>query len=371
MTDGIDLDEIQRIIRTASPEHPADNNRICQLASKSLDNYSKQDRLAAWLCMFGFCRTGLDAFREKSKELLAQYKDYCSFNEISDWHFKRFPGHFPSEEFGLKNNAQMATIHGDVVRTGRLIFFLDPLPLEKIIFDATGGSTDPDRTFKEDQDEYLSHWEQHIRRIERILYVFSILNTGFGYMQGFNEIIFPFYYVVTKGVSFLGNDLDMAECYCFNMFQWLLTNTEIYDFYTTQDHAIIMHHLTDFVRMMKQYVPIVANAVTKLKIHPLLYCLRWFTLLFTQEHELPYLLAIWDSLFAHAKNMMKYAMCIALGQLKQIEHKVDPQDYNETVTVLHNLELKNKIKPLLEFANQCWEKENSPKTGKFSFFNFK
>lgn len=361
MTESENESEIMEIIKAGTKEKQADVEKICQLASKSLDNYSKQDRVCAWLCMLGFLRNGFDEFANKSKELLAQYKDYCQFNEISDWHFKRFPSHFPSEEFGLKKDSLMAVIHGDIVRTGRLIYFLDPLELEKVINHVSIPGV-PDGKFRDDQDEVLSHWEQHIRRLERVLYVFASLNTGIGYMQGFNELIFPFYYVVMKGISLFNNDIDMAECMCFNMLQWLLTNTRIYDFYTTQDHSIIMHHLQDFVALTKKHVPLVSRAVQSLGIHPLLYCLRWFTLLFTQEHELPYLLGIWDSLFAHSKELMDYAMYVALGHLKQIEGKVNSKDYTETIFVLQNMDVRNQIRPLLEFAEKCWEKDHSPKS---------
>jgi hypothetical protein len=364
-----EVSEIMKIIQSGSREKEADVQRICELSKRSLDNYSQQDRVCAWLCMLKFLRNGFDQFHEKAKELLEQYKDYCNLFEVSDWHFKRFPSHFPSRDFGLKDNNMMATIHGDIVRTGRLIFFLEPLKLEKVINHVVLPGV-PEGEFFDEQDEVLSNWEQHIRRIERVLYVFATLNTGMGYMQGFNELVFPFYYVLMKGISVFDNDLDMAECMCFNMFQWLLTSTSIYDFYTTLDHSIIMHNLDEFVALTKKHVPVASKKIQGHNLHPLLYCHRWFKLLFAQEHELPYLLGIWDSLLAHSNELIEYSMYLALGHLKLIENKLDAEDYTTTVKLLQNMDLKNQIRPLLEFAEKCWEKDHSRKS-KLSFFNRK
>lgn len=349
--------KIIEIVSQASPENPVDMGLLKDLAFKSLDNFPLLDRAYAWLAMTGFLKNGLQQFEANLQKQLTSYKDYSEFHGTTNFHKKTYPSHYPCGDFGLKCDDIMSTIHGDVVRTGRLIFFLDPLPLEEIKNDAN----DPNQKYKDDQDAVLSNWEQHIRRLERILYTFAMLNTGISYMQGFNELIFPFYYVLTKGFNWLDNYLDICECLAFNMFQWLFTNTTIFDFYTTSDHSIIMKHLNEFVQLQKVHLPKVAKVIEHHNIHPIYYCMRWFTLLFSQEHELPYLLSIWDALLSHGKRLMDYALYVALGHLKIIENKIIDKEYNFVIETLQNIEVKNQIKPLLMFAAQCFNEDNSPR----------
>lgn len=350
-----------------SPTKPLDLKQIQDLANKSLDNFSMTDRSYAWLAMTGFIPKGLDKFKDDLETLLSQYHDYCDFNLTKDFHTRQYPSHFPSQKFGLQNNDLMSIIHGDIVRTGRLIFFLDPLPLENSNKAERTEFSSQGQQYMDEQDDVLSNWEQHMRRLERILYTFATLNTGISYMQGFNELVFPFYYVLTKGFNWVDNSVEICECLAFNLLQWLLTNTKIYDYYTTSDQSIIMSHLNEFVELQKIHLPRVARIIEKHNIHPIFYCIRWFSLLFSQEHELPFLLGIWDSLLIHGKKLMEYAMYIALGHLKAVDGLLSESDYTVTIETLQKFEVRNQIKPLLEYAAKCYEKDNTQTKNPFAY----
>jgi hypothetical protein len=101
---------------------------------------------------------------------------------LERWHKRNIPQQIPLDAFELDDNALMGIVHADVIRTGRTIFFLParPIPMDDESYGA----------------DHMYQWGQHCRRLERILYVFARLNRGLGYMQGFNQLIVPFYYIL-------------------------------------------------------------------------------------------------------------------------------------------------------------------------------
>ena len=169
----------------------------------------------------------------------------------------------------------MGVIHGDIVRSGRLFFFLPERP---ILYPQT----------KADQGDVLFEFQEHLRRLERLLYVFRTFHSGMGYMQGFNEIASPFYYVIlrpfrnhsghnTENDGISSEMLDTVEVLTFHCFQKIMTNTTLSEFYTTQDHSsIIKHQLNTFENLMKIHLPNCYDSIQHLNIHPVFYCLRWF-----------------------------------------------------------------------------------------------
>jgi hypothetical protein len=255
----------------------------------------------------------------------------------------------------------MAIIHGDIVRTGRLMFFLPPREI---------AGTEP----AGDEDS-LHYIQEHLRRLERILYIFATLNVGLGYMQGFNELVTPFYYVMLKSLeSLFDGDIDVVESLTFHLFQELMTKTQIAEFYTTQDKSsIILHRVKEFEGVLARHAPIAWDVIRSLKIHPLFYSLRWFTLLFAQEHDLPTLLMIWDSLWAHFSELIAYVFCMAAGHIHAVEGKLTKQNYAVTISALQNLEITSDIKEVLMYANRCWDSDHEPEkpsmlTSLFSMF---
>jgi hypothetical protein len=111
-------------------------------------------------------------------------------------------------------------------------------------------------------------------------------------------------------------------------------------------------------------LPEVAAIIDGLGIHPLLYCFRWFNLLFSQEHDLPNLLAIWDAVLANFDSddvgkMMKFVFYVALGHLNCIKGRLKRGEYGVTISKLQNMSDLD-IKGILLYANEWWMKANQP-----------
>jgi hypothetical protein len=346
---------IQAIVDDSASGDPLNRSEVLRLSAIGLDSYTPEDRCLAWLVMLDLYPASASEWAATRSRLRAEYWDLVQFSGMGTWHQRPLPAHFPSEDFGVRQNSIMTIVHGDIVRTGRTAFFLPPRAI-------------PD-TLPSDAEDSLHFIQEHLRRLERVLYVFATLHVGLGYMQGFNELVTPFYYVTLKCIdSVFGGDIDAVEGVTFHLLQALLTKTQLAEFYTTQDKSSIMlHRVKRFEDVLARHLPRAAEAIRALNIHPLFYCLRWFTLLFAQEHDLPTLLAIWDSLFAHFGQFVEYLYCIALGHIRQVEAKIIRHNYADTLSTLQNLEITTGIRDVLIFANKCWEEDHRPqKTGIFA-----
>ena len=329
---------------------------IRRLSSLGLDSHPPEDRAIAWLCLLGIYPKNPTDWPSSRAEYLESYQGFLIELGVSSWHTRNIPHQPPLDFYGVASSQVMAQIHVDIWRTGHTIFFLPPSPIE-----GDGYQPDPD-------DAVMAQFAGHIRRLERILYVFANVNKGWGYMQGFNELVTPFYYVFLKALPIFNNDMLLLEALTFQAFQTLLNETGLHEFYTTQDNSsIIMHRLDDFNRLLCKHMPDVAKKLNELNIHPLTYSFRWFNLLFSQEHELPDVIPIWDDLFAHFENLMDFVFYIALGHISQVTHLLDKANYAMVLSTLQNLPPNIDFKAIVSFANKCWEIDLNKKQKKGFF----
>jgi hypothetical protein len=322
---------------------------IRSISSHGLDGYPPEDRALAWLAMLGIYPEAPHKWVSTYTEHKRLYFEFAKENQVDQWHLRNILHQIPLDEFGLDDNALIGIVHGDIVRTGRTMFFLPPRPIP---------TDDPVQ-----QKEQMYEWGEHARRLERILYIFGRLNRGLGYMQGFNELIVPFYYVLLLAQSILNGDMDLVEALAFHCLMALLNESTLNEFYTTADaSSMIMHQLEEFETVLRQHLPDVATLIKELDIHPLLYCFRWFNLLFSQEHDLPTLLPIWDGLLAHfdtkdPSQLMKFVFYVAIGHINNIKGRLERGNYAITIQNLQSL-MDLDIKAIIEFANECWIKDH-------------
>lgn len=323
----IDIDEIRR---------------LCRLG---LDGYPAEDRAVAWLCLLNIYPKDPLQWPEVREEINKSYWEFVKDNGLEDWHNKNLPNQMTSADFDVKNGKLMALVHGDIVRTGRTIFYLPPDPI-------------PSDTPPADDDIFIYQYGRHARRLERILYTFASLNVGLGYMQGFNELIIPIYYVFNSALPFFNNNMDLLESFVFQSLQVLLTESPLHELYNTSDKSsIIMHRLDEFSKLVDKFMPDVSKTLNSLSIHPVLYSFRWFNLLFCQEYELPNLITIWDDLFSHFDRLVDFVFYVGIGHLNVIQSDIVPNSYPDTITALQSMPQHPDPKRLLSFANKCWEED--------------
>ena len=330
---------IMPLVQPNEEEEKIDVQLIKKYLMGTLTEYPPEDRSIAWLVLSGLYPPVANNWPQKKEQL---EKDYWSFVKefgLEGWEKQRLPEHILPEDINVPNQQLMSQIHCDIVRTGRHILFF---PQEKDA-EIVPGETDP-----------LAPFQGYMRRIERILYVFGLLNVGFSYIPGFNELVSPLYFVMLKATALFRNDNDVIEALTFSLLHQLITSTPLHEMYTTQDKSsIIIHKLEEFTKMINRHLPNVYKILQQLKIHPALYCYRWFNLLFAQEYEMPSLLPLWDTLFAHIDDILEWAFYVGCAQLKIVEKQLKADDFSETISVLQNLQI-NDIVPVIKWANHFY-----------------
>jgi hypothetical protein len=324
-----------------------DKAKIAQICAQGLSECPPEDRAVAWLVLLSVYPERPEDWSTIQDQRKQLYQMFMEEYNMQDWTKRVFKPNVKKTDFCLSDNDIMSVIHGDVIRTGRQLFFL---PYEEI----------PEG---ENPNFIQAPFTYHIRRIERILYIFAMTNPTLHYMQGFNELVIPLYYVLIKAKTMFRDDTILIESLVYAMLQYLLTATDIQEFYATKDQsATVINKLNSYEKILEKFLPEIHATLKKLNIYPLLYAYRWFNILFGQEYELPVLLMIWDALFSHVDNIVQFSFYIGVAHLKVVENMIVPDSFPKTVEVLQNLKIPNALTVVKE-ANIMWNKRKEKKLG--------
>jgi hypothetical protein len=326
----------------SSPDSPEiDDTPIRRRLCTGLDECPPDDRCLSWLIVLGIYTKNPAEWPRKLHKLKEEYKGYVEDLGLEDWINKDIPiSVSESSYFQVPNKHVMQLIHGDIVRTGRHIFFLTPSSIAE------------PRGDQESDIFYL--YSKHLRRMERILYVLAMLNKSISYMQGFNELIQPLYNVVSSSAVLFNNDFFVVECLAFNMLLTLLNNSNLMYFFRTQNSAEhLVVQLKRFNEILKELEPQIFRKINKIELHPACYCFRWFCLLFAQEFSMPDLLPLWDSILAHFGEICEYSYCVGVGLLKEMKAKILASDYANIIEMFQNLDSK-LVPNAIKYANNAW-----------------
>jgi hypothetical protein len=257
---------------------------------------------------------------------------------------------------GVPQGKLMAFIHGDVMRTQHHTTLLPP--------------SDPSPP----GSHILAPFKTHMRRMERILYVFANVNPAFSYLQGFHEIVCVLFYVFVNAGPWLGGDMLQVEATVFCSFRQLMEVAGVQElFQTADDSALIHERLRAFMDLLAGHVPDAAAIINAFDVHPLSFAFKWLNLLFAQDHRIPNLLLIWDALFAHYETFVEYAMYIGVAHVKMIEKQLSKLDRYATTDALQAPKITD-IPKLLGWAQQFSAadlKKHGKKTPKSLFSLFK
>lgn len=239
-------------------------------------------------------------------------KYFCNAKDWLSRPIKESDAEVREKEFGLGNDSTMEQIHGDVVRT-------------------------PDSAFIEmgfHEDEIV----RHKRRIERILYIFSCFN-AYSYMQGFNELMMPIYFVTITAIRLLGNSEDFAEASAFQIFQNLIIGTGLGDLYTLQDFELVMTKFDLIKEMCKIADQELYNSLFGIQNapQPCDFAFSWVSLLFTQIYSLNNLIMIWDRLLLKESNIVEFGMAIATSHLIMLKPLISNGNLNRILKKIQEI----------------------------------
>ncbi|OHT06720.1 TBC1 domain protein [Tritrichomonas foetus] len=335
--------KIMPLVQPNPSNEPIDRELIRHLCESGLSECPAEDRCLAWLVLLNVYPKFAIEWPEKRDKLIQTYMAFVHDYGLDDWPKRFFTGTVRRDDLGVKNGKLMLTIYSDISRSGRQFFFFPP-------------EEPPEGA----PDNSLSHFIVHMRRLERILYVFGSLNASLSYMQGFNELVSPLYFAMVSSRQLFDDDLDCVEAISFHCLQELITGTKIQEFYMTQDESsIIYHKMGDFQKVLDKNLPNVSKILEFHDIHPLQYAYKCLNLLFAQEHPMPTILIIWDALFAHIEDLMDYCYYVEVSRIAEGSHKLSYEDFASTVQYVQNIDIPN-IYVVLRRANKMYMQDKKP-----------
>jgi hypothetical protein len=342
-TDTAERFAILPLVQPNPDGSPIDRAAIRGRCRSGLWECPVEDRCIAWLVLLGvFPDDALD-WPDTRASLVSEYAALVSDLGTSEWHKVYVPPNPQREFFQVPNDQIMWAVHGDIIRTGRHVFFLPPC-------------APPDGA----PDDMDSRFALHMRRLERLLYIFAVGHQELQYVQGFNELAAILYFVNMSAVHYLGDDPLEVEALTYYSFKNLMLKTDIISYYTTGNEArVIEAKMSAFFEVVKLHLPDVHEALLELGIVPLHFSYRWFILLFAQDHPLPVLLQIWDSLFAHFDDLMTYVGYVAIAHMEVVHDRVVSGDFAQALSSLQNPEINN-IVPVLKRAADLYRKDHDP-----------
>lgn len=305
-------------------------------------------RALTWLQSLHVVSDDPQTFQVSIDNMAKQYGEILVDLGVAEWHRIYCPKTKQLQEKDLPSDAKlMQEVHTDVIRTGRQIYFLAP----------SGEPPDADAS------DPTSAFSEHIRRIERALYVFGVTNASISYMQGFNELIMPLYYVATKGIA---ADLDTCEAVSFFALQRLITATGVGELYNMKERQanVVLTKMCEFEHLLREHLPRLAEDLQSHGISPMHYAYRWFTLLFGQEYDIPSLLVLWDEMMSHKADIMEFAYYIGIAQLKVLEVDILGTDVlSKKMELLQKFRI-DSVRRVIEDAKTMWERHNKAPSAK-------
>jgi hypothetical protein len=199
--------------------------------------------------------------------------------------------------------------------------------------------------------------DRHLRRIERVLFTFSLINTRCPYTQGFHELAAPLYWMVLAGTKSIGMTDDQAESITFFLLFNLIIGTNLYTVFPTLGKIEeIQGRFATIVDAVKVFDSNFAEYLfNQLGIQPLHFCLPWVSILFAQSLELKDLLHLWDHLLVFNDKIVDFVMMLSAAYLLFRKKALMGRDYDSVLSDLHSAPEMNFM-TMLRIAHQLWNK---------------
>lgn len=298
--------KILPLVQINYDESEIDLQSIRDLCSEGLSiNCPPEDRALAWLNLLSIYPANPQHWITVCKTISKSYKNITkNFSEnLSD----------QASNVILKNRPCDYTLDDKIIDSIRTDVNRS-IPQLLYLIHNDGSSC---KTLDEENDLAI-----HMSRIERILYVFAKVNPNFGYIQGFNELIIPLYYVMYSALNLFVGKVEYVEAITYEAFSFLLISSDLSDFFNF-NLSICEDKLSPFNQLLSRNLPKTYKKLKFLNISPIQYAYKWFNIMFSQEHPLPQLLPLWDSLLAHINNLSLFEYAIGVARIQTVHEKIE------------------------------------------------
>jgi hypothetical protein len=211
------------------------------------------------------------------------------------------------------------------------------------------------------------HWEV----MERILFLYSKLNPGVGYVQGMNEILAPLYWVMAQDVS--EEEAAHAEADTFFCFTTLMSVARD-NFLKSMDGDAsggIGANLKRLESLLQRRDPEIWLDLELKALHPTYYAFRWLTVLCCQEWPLHDVVRLWDSILSdppygfssdsisgHRDHQLNFLLDFCCAMILCVRDQLLAEPFAENLTMLQNYPIHD-ISIILEKAYDIRHLETS------------
>jgi hypothetical protein len=173
--------------------------------------------------------------------------------------------------------------------------------------------------------------------LTRILFIFAMLHPDISYIQGMNEILAPIYYCFSSDPNeFFNKNVEADVFYCFE--NLMLEIKEIFLREKDNTEAGIKFRINKINVLLEFYDPELYDHFKNEKVELDYFMFRWFTLLFTQEFNMPDTLRLWDSIVVHT-DKYQFLTYICIGIVSLNRDLLLKKDFSNIMHLMQNLNL--------------------------------
>lgn len=206
----------------------------------------------------------------------------------------------------------------------------------------------------------------------RLLYLWSMRHPASGYVQGFNDLVTPFFVIFINQYIDLDLDtLNVEEIAINNLGKDTLLNIEAdcYWCFTKMMDKIqtnYTHNQPGLARMMKQMQEIITvvdeelyNHFNTFEINFIQFSFRWMNCYLMREFPLRMIVRIWDTYFSEEDAFNTFHLYVCAGLLLNFSENLKKMnDFQDMIIFLQNLPVNNwtleEIDVLLAKAYQIY-----------------
>lgn len=197
--------------------------------------------------------------------------------------------------------------------------------------------------------QFISNGEDshiHMHRIQRILYQFAKVNSTYAYIQGFHELLFPFYYVTIRGCSELGLDECNIEPITFFLLQGLIVGTEFGEFFFMTHPAKVHARFFTLTFEVLRYIDTsFFDVLNQNPVEPLIFTFPWANILFCQMYPIPQLLHIWDVLLAN-RGKMSILIGMTVAHILRVKRDLKEMTAQAVLELVHRWAPKDEYEQI-------------------------
>ena len=170
-----------------------------------------------------------------------------------------------------------------------------------------------------DDEEIL---ENSIYQVQRILSTLSKTDSFYRYMQGYDRYVFITFLLGLQAMKKLETETIFAESMSYFLCREFLKIVDVNRF--TQNNKFTVEHFANLDKELAYCRPEIYDQLSKMHVSSVHFAMKWELLCFSDEHQYPNILLIWDHIIANKKVFLKYVdeLCIAhIRQIKSVENE--------------------------------------------------